>query len=55
MVVDIGGVKSQLLATGRLYKALRYLLRFCLNSECKFWISQFLGEGVPLWWCMARR
>ena len=30
-----------------LYKAIRYLLRFYLNSEFKFWVPQFWEKGCP--------
>ena len=49
MVIDIGGVRqcvSELL--GRLYKPVRYLLRFCRNFEVKFWFPQFGGTGAPM-------
>jgi len=34
-------------ATGRLYKAIRYLLRFCLNFEFTFWVPQLSRKGCP--------
>jgi len=44
VVVDIGGVKTgrELLQT----KLLRYLLRFYLNFEFKFWVPQFWRRGA---------
>jgi len=52
MVVDIAGVRqgvSELLQAVYIqYKARRYLMRFCLHFEFKFWFPQF-GERGPRW------
>ena len=48
----------QWVATGRLHKAVRYLLRFYGSFEVKFWFPN-LGERGPLWggpfWCQMGR
>jgi len=45
-VVDNGGARQGVreLLQSILYKALKYLLQFCLYSEFKFWVPQFLGR-----------
>jgi len=49
MVADIGGVRQGVrVATGSLYKAERYLLRFCGSFEVKCWFPQFEGTGAPI-------
>jgi len=48
MVEDIRGIRQSLSEfTGRLYKALNILLRFCLNFEFIFWVSEFWGKEFP--------
>jgi len=53
MVVDIGSVRHDVseLLHAVCTKPLDICCGFYLNFGFKFWVSQFLGEEVPLWWC----
>jgi len=57
MMVGISGVDRASVScyTPSLYKAIRYLLRFCRSFEVKFWFPNMGEWGVPLWCQMGRQ